>query len=209
MLGTGVTCTFDWSVLPRPQCLYPFPCSPLTCSVLLGCFLCPCIVTLLPRFRSTPAEGGETVFPLSRPEVQGHEWSKCAKQGFAIKPFKVCTCGYRYGPEGDCPSGSMTIFWHCVAQQPCRVTCLALPDENLAFFKLVLREMRFCFIISSLMGRRKMPVSMEAVQLRSETSGWRRSTSASRQLCECCSSKSRSCLCIAASDGVTMQAAEG
>uniref|UniRef100_A0A7R9V6P2 Fe2OG dioxygenase domain-containing protein n=1 Tax=Chlamydomonas euryale TaxID=1486919 RepID=A0A7R9V6P2_9CHLO len=58
-------------------------------------------------YLSTPAEGGETVFPLSRPEVQGHEWSKCAKQGFAIKPFKGdALLFYNLKPDGSSEDAS-------------------------------------------------------------------------------------------------------
>ena len=38
--------------------------------------------------RTTPEEGGETVFPAAPPEmrVSGPEWSPCAQQGLAVKP---------------------------------------------------------------------------------------------------------------------------
>ena len=39
-------------------------------------------------YRTTPEEGGETVFPAAPPEmrVSGAEWSPCARQGLAVKP---------------------------------------------------------------------------------------------------------------------------
>ena len=38
--------------------------------------------------RTTPEEGGETVFPVAPPEtrVSGPQWSACAQQGLAVKP---------------------------------------------------------------------------------------------------------------------------
>ena len=38
--------------------------------------------------RTTPEEGGETVFPAAPPEmrVSGPGWSACARQGLAVKP---------------------------------------------------------------------------------------------------------------------------
>ena len=35
--------------------------------------------------RTTPEEGGETVFPLAANRVSGPQWSECAKGGAAVK----------------------------------------------------------------------------------------------------------------------------
>ena len=36
--------------------------------------------------RTTPEEGGETVFPLAQNRVSGPGWSECARAGAAVKP---------------------------------------------------------------------------------------------------------------------------
>lgn len=38
--------------------------------------------------RSTPDEGGETMFPRGLPKAEGPGWSECAKQGFSVKAVK-------------------------------------------------------------------------------------------------------------------------
>ena len=35
--------------------------------------------------RTTPVEGGETVFPQAATRVSGPEWSECASKGLAVK----------------------------------------------------------------------------------------------------------------------------
>ena len=49
--------------------------------------------------RTTPEEGGETVFPLAANRVSGPQWSECAKGGAAVKArrgdallFYRCAC---------------------------------------------------------------------------------------------------------------------
>ena len=38
--------------------------------------------------RTTPEEGGETVFPLAENKVSGPGWSECARGGAAVKTTK-------------------------------------------------------------------------------------------------------------------------
>ena len=43
---------------------------------------------LLPN-RTTPEEGGETVFPQAgSPPVEGPQWSDCARKGLAVKAVR-------------------------------------------------------------------------------------------------------------------------
>ena len=65
------------------------------------CTVCTLLRTCLGR-RTTPEEGGETVFPQAATRVSGPEWSECASKGLAVKTrkgdallFYRCACAPR------------------------------------------------------------------------------------------------------------------
>lgn len=65
------------------------------------------VVTVL-MYLSTPEEGGETVFPDAKTKVTGDEWSDCARQGFAVKPFKGdAIMFYSLKPDGALDPSSL------------------------------------------------------------------------------------------------------
>ena len=47
--------------------------------------VCSPAVSDLFLYRTTPEEGGETVFPLAANRVTGPQWSECARGGAAVK----------------------------------------------------------------------------------------------------------------------------
>ena len=52
------------------------------------------------RRRTTPQEGGETVFPQAATRVSGPEWSECASKGLAVKTRK----------------GDALLFYRCISR---------------------------------------------------------------------------------------------
>ncbi len=102
--------------------------------------------------RTTPEEGGETVFPLAANRVSGPQWSECAKGGAAVKArrgdallFYRCACAaarmqrWLYGPPpamarvkaGMNREHTGTMTSNCTSvrlgSQPCSLNCSGPP----------------------------------------------------------------------------------
>ena len=60
--------------------------------------------------RTTPEEGGETVFPQAATRVSGPEWSECASKGLAVKTRRGDALLF-YRSVSASPSSHPYLFW--------------------------------------------------------------------------------------------------